>query len=64
MSPPITVMVSPTGETTVATQGFTGGACILASWELERALGLKQQEQMTPEFYQPSTATSETSQQT
>lgn len=63
MTPTITVTVAPTGETTVATQGFTGGACILASWELERALGLKQHEQMTPEFYQPSTATSETQQQ-
>ena len=63
MSPTITVTVSPTGETTVATAGFTGGQCILASWELERALGRKQHERMTPEFFQPAAADTSAEQQ-
>jgi len=51
MSSLITVMVSPQGETRVITTGFAGGQCLLATWELERALGQRQHERMTSEFF-------------
>ena len=47
----IEVTVSPKGETTVQTKGFTGGSCRDASKLLEQALGVKAGEQMTAEFY-------------
>lgn len=48
----IEVIVSPAGATQVQTRGFTGGACKLASEFLEKALGQRVGEQLTPEFYQ------------
>ena len=56
MSRVIEVIVSPTGETTVQTKGFTGGDCLQASKFLEQALGSKTAEQKTPEFYQSAQA--------
>jgi DUF2997 family protein len=56
----IEVVVSPTGETTVQTQGYVGGACLLASKFLELALGTVGNDQKTPEFY----AVAETEQHT
>lgn len=47
----ITVTVSPQGESRLETSGFTGGQCLLATWELERALGQRQHERMTSEFF-------------
>ena len=47
----IEVIVSPTGETTVQTKGFSGGDCLEASRWLEQALGLATHERRTAEFY-------------
>ena len=51
----IEVTVSPAGETTVQTKGYTGGDCLQASKWLEEALGLVAGEQKTTEFYQDQT---------
>ena len=51
----IEIVVSPKGETTVQTKGFTGSSCQDASKLIEQALGTKATEQMTPEFYQQQT---------
>lgn len=48
----IEITITPKGETTLQTKGFTGGSCRDASKALEQALGLKATEQMTGEFYQ------------
>lgn len=51
MSQTIEVTVSPQGETTITTKGFTGGTCREATRSLEAALGIRQSEQMTSEYY-------------
>jgi hypothetical protein len=43
----IEITVSPTGETTVQTKGFTGSACQDASKFIEQALGERSGEQLT-----------------
>jgi len=48
----IEVIVSRDGATRVETQGFTGSSCQDASRFLEQALGTKQEERMTTEYYQ------------
>lgn len=48
----IEIVVSPTGETTVQTKGFTGSACRNASRFIEESLGQKTGERYTSEFYQ------------
>ena len=48
----IEIIVSPKGETRVETKGFVGGECRGASEFVEEALGTRQQEKMTSEFYQ------------
>jgi hypothetical protein len=50
----IEVVVSPTGETSVQTKGYSGNACLQASQFLEQALGLVTQEQKTAEYFQPA----------
>ena len=50
----IEVIVSPSGEATVQTKGFTGPSCRDASRFIERALGEKAGEQLTAEFHQPA----------
>ena len=52
MSRTIEIIVSPKGESTVATKGFAGSACRDASKELEIALGRRVGEQLTAEFHQ------------
>ena len=52
----IEVVVSPKGETRVQTKGFWGKACLAASAELEKALGVKQAEQHTAEFFEQAAA--------
>jgi len=47
----IEVVVSPKGETTVQTIGFTGSDCLQASEFLEQSLGISTSEQKTGEFY-------------
>ena len=48
----IEIIVSPTGESTVQTQGFAGSACQDASRFVEHALGRRTSEQLTSEFHQ------------
>ena len=49
----IEVIVSPAGEATVQTKGFSGPSCRDASRFIERALGERAAETLTGEFYQP-----------
>ncbi len=56
MTRTIEVTVSPRGEATVQTRGYTGGDCLAASRFLEQALGLVTAETKTPEFYTDQTA--------
>ena len=51
MSKTIEVTVSPKGETSIVTKGFSGGACREASRAIEAALGVRIQEQLTSEFH-------------
>jgi hypothetical protein len=46
------VTVSPTGETTIQTKGYSGGNCQLASKWLEQALGISTADRQTAEFYE------------
>jgi hypothetical protein len=45
------VVVSPTGETTVQTKGFSGGECQQASKWLEEALGIVKADTKTSEYF-------------
>ena len=47
----IEIIVSRSGATRLETKGFTGASCQVASQLLENALGIKQTEQVTAEFY-------------
>jgi hypothetical protein len=47
----IEIVVSPTGETTVQTKGYTGSDCFQASKFIEEALGVKTADRPTSEFY-------------
>jgi hypothetical protein len=47
----IEVTVSPQGETTVQTKGYTGADCLQASKFLEQALGVPTPDHKTAEFY-------------
>jgi len=48
----IEVTVSPQGETTVQTKGYSGAECLQASKFLEQSLGLAVTDHKTGEFYQ------------
>jgi hypothetical protein len=52
MKQTIEIIVSPTGQTTVQTKGFSGSSCQEASRFLELALGARQSEERTAEFYE------------
>ena len=47
----IEIIVSPKGDTKLETKGFAGSACQEASRFVEEALGKRQSEQLTGEFY-------------
>lgn len=49
----IEIIVSLTGQTTVQTKGFTGGSCQETSRLIEQALGARQSDERTAEFYLP-----------
>ncbi|WP_397570407.1 DUF2997 domain-containing protein [Schlesneria sp. T3-172] len=51
MSQIIEITVSPKGETTLQTKGFTGESCRQASRQLEAALGLRLTERLTSECH-------------
>ena len=48
----IEIIVSPTGQSSLQTLGFTGSSCQEASRFLEQALGAQSSERLTAEFYQ------------
>lgn len=48
----IEVIVSPQGEVSVQTKGFTGPSCREASQFIEQALGQRLGEQLAAEFHQ------------
>ena len=52
MSKVIEIVVSPQGEATVQTRGYTGGECREASRFVEQALGTRSAEAFTAEFHQ------------
>ena len=47
----IEIIVSPSGESRLETKGFQGAACQQASRFLEEALGRRDSEQLTAEYY-------------
>jgi DUF2997 family protein len=47
----IEIIVTPNGQTSVQTKGFTGSECRQASEFIETALGRQCHEQLTSEFY-------------
>jgi hypothetical protein len=64
MNRTIEIIVSPKGETTLPTRGFTGPACRDASKLIEQDLGQQIGEQLTAEFHQESAQQVEQRQQT
>lgn len=48
----IEVIISPTGQTSIETRGFTGGECLAATRQLEAVLGRKTADRLTNEFFQ------------
>jgi hypothetical protein len=48
------VLVSPQGEATVQTRGYSGADCLQASKFLEQALGVSTTDRKTAEYYQPT----------
>jgi hypothetical protein len=52
----IEITVSPTGETTVRTEGFSGPECREATRLLEAALGRRLSETLTAEFHRAQPA--------
>ena len=48
----IEIIVTPTGQTSLQTLGFTGASCQQASRFLEEALGQKTADRRTAEFFQ------------
>ncbi len=47
----IEITVTPTGQTSVETKGFSGAECRQASAFIETALGQRRGERLTGEFY-------------
>jgi hypothetical protein len=52
----IEVIVSPQGEVTMQTKGYSGSDCLQASKFLEQALGVVTNDQKTTEYYQTENA--------
>jgi hypothetical protein len=55
MDKKIIITVSPAGETTVQTHGYSGRTCKDASRFIEEALGEKTAEQLTPDYHRTDT---------
>jgi len=51
----VEITISPIGETTVQTKGFTGASCRDASRFIEHTLGQVARETLTSEFHQAAT---------
>ena len=58
----INIIIAPTGETKIETIGFVGGECRIASQLLETAIGKRDSERLTSEFYAAHSATNTESQ--
>jgi Protein of unknown function (DUF2997) len=54
--PIIEVIVSPNGEATLQTKGFSGSSCREASKALEQALGIVESDAPTAELHQTALA--------
>lgn len=52
MSRIIEVVVSPKGEASIQTKGFSGSDCLQGSKWLEQVLGVATNDRRTSEFYQ------------
>ncbi len=52
----IEVVISPSGQTSITTKGFSGPACREASRFLESALGTRLSEQLTAEYHVAETS--------
>ena len=63
MTKTIEIIVKPDGSTSLETKGFTGSECRAASEFIEKALGSRASEQLTPEFHQSVAGTQQTTQQ-
>jgi len=48
----IEILISPDGQSRILTKGFSGSRCRDATRELEQALGKRESERLTPEYYQ------------
>ena len=59
----IELIVSPDGSSRVETKGFVGKQCLQASRFLEHALGQKQDEHLTSDFYRASVSQSQQARQ-
>jgi Protein of unknown function (DUF2997) len=64
MKKTIEIIITPTGQTTVQTTGFTGPSCRDASKFIQEALGQQTNERLTSEFYQTAQARAQNRQQT
>lgn len=53
----IEVVVRPDGQSSIETKGFTGTECLEGSRFLEAALGARQDERRTVEFYSTGVST-------
>jgi hypothetical protein len=51
----IEVIVSPSGEVSIQTKGYTGSSCQQASLFLEQALGVTTSEKKTSEYFESET---------
>lgn len=51
----IEIIVQPDGKTRIETKGFSGAECKDASRFMEQALGTRQAEHLTSDFYLPAT---------
>ena len=51
----IEIIVSPSGQTTLQTNGFSGNECLQASRFLEQAIGKRITEKLTSSYHQQST---------
>ena len=55
MSQRIIITVAPSGMAQVRTEGFSGSSCQKASEFIERAIGQRESEQLTQDYYKAST---------
>ncbi len=61
--PTIEVIISPTGQTRIATHGYSASSCKDATRQLEQALGLVQSDLPTAEMHQVAPASQTQSEQ-